>query len=550
MLLDSLLALILALHPWATNQFPSETPQYSVRGTVVNSATGEPIRGALVQLFAERQRSQLTGPDGQFLFESVPAGVFSCNVQKPGFFSSRDVPASKLQAPMINVGPDAPPMILRLIPEGLIYGRISGDSGEPIESLPVQLFFERIENGKRTRAASRSASTNEEGQFRLPELLPGKYFILAGPTPTAVLFTGRLSQQGAQGYPAVFYPGVPDLSSANAIEITPGKRVEINFALSLQPFYRVSGTVSGFPSGQGFGLQLFNAAGQPMPFGFEADPGRGAFRSEWIPAGPVTITASSQDAKSQQMYFASQTTNVTSDRAGVHLTLLPSIMIPVNMRLERTHNDSPPAQTQFFMQLGPLRTPGQEDVPARIALTESDHLLPQNQYGSELIGTDESRWLGIRNVPPGAYSVQIFPNGPYYVQSARSGSLDLLERELTVTSGGSVRPIDIVLRDDVATLSGTVSLSRKRVFATVLAVPVSNPGQVLVITAGSDGSFQFGNLAPGPYKLLAVDHVDDWEYGNPEVLRKYLSNARDIVLGPNQSASVELQMMRIEEQGL
>jgi hypothetical protein len=228
------------MHASRANQLLSEPQQYSVRGTVVNSVTGEPIRGALVQLFADRQRSQLTGLDGQFLFESIPAGVFNCRVQKPGFLSSQEVPASKPL--VITAGRDAPPFLLKLVPEALIYGRISGHNGEPIESLPVQLFFERIENGKKMRAAWRSTNTDEEGQFRLPELLPGKYFIVAGPTPTAVSFPERLSEQGAKGYPATFYPGVPDLSSANAIEITPGKRVEINLALSLQPFYRVSGT--------------------------------------------------------------------------------------------------------------------------------------------------------------------------------------------------------------------------------------------------------------------------------------------------------------------
>jgi hypothetical protein len=224
-------------------------------------------------------------------------------------------------------------------------------------------------------------------------------------------------------------------------------------------------------------------------------------------------------------------------------------MIPVNSRLEETHTDSPSRQPQFFMQGGPLGTRGQEDVPLRIVLMPTDHLLSQNQYGSEFLGADENRWLGIPNVPPGAYSVKIFPNGPYYVESARSGSLDLLERELTVTPGGSVPPIDIVLRDDVATLGGTVSSNRKRVFAGVLAVPVSKPGRVLMVTTGSEGTFQFGNLAPGLYTLLAVDHAD-WEYGNPEILRKYLSNARDVILGPNQSASVELELVRIEEQDL
>src|SRR5438046_10452383 len=39
---------------------------------------------------------------------------------------------------------------------------------------------------------------------------------------------------------------------------------------------------------------------------------------------------------------------------------------------------------------------------------------------------------------------------------------------------------------------------------------------------------------PGAYKILAVDHPEQLEYSNPDVLRKYLSKARDTTLSADQ----------------
>jgi len=60
------------------NSFSSESLQssddgkHALRGTVVNSVTGEPTRGALVQIYFNGQSSMLTGPDGKFQFEGLP----------------------------------------------------------------------------------------------------------------------------------------------------------------------------------------------------------------------------------------------------------------------------------------------------------------------------------------------------------------------------------------------------------------------------------------------------------------------------------------------
>src|SRR6266851_10100950 len=52
----------------------SDDGKHALRGMVVNSVTGEPIRGALVQIYFNGQSSMLTGPDGKFQFEGLPNG--------------------------------------------------------------------------------------------------------------------------------------------------------------------------------------------------------------------------------------------------------------------------------------------------------------------------------------------------------------------------------------------------------------------------------------------------------------------------------------------
>lgn len=546
MLLVTLFSLLFSSPAPAREQFSADQPRYSVRGTVVNSGTGEPIRGALVQFYSDRQRSQLTGADGTFQFDQIPAGMFPIQLRKPGYFSTQELPSGRMQTLMLTSGPDQPPAVLKLVPEGVIFGRVTGDAGEPLEYLPVQLLSERVENGHKTRTVWRGNSTNEEGQFRLAELQPGTYFLFVGPSPQPASFSGSAARPNAQGYPAVFYPGGSDISSAAPIQITPGKHLELNISLARQPFYRISGTVSGYAQESGVNLQFFNAAGQSIDSGLEFDPRTGVFRSKWVPAGQIIISAFSSDPKAQQTYSASQTVNVVSDRAGIHLALVPNVTIPVNMRLERTRNDSP---RQFFSGVKTsFGSPPEDAPPARVVLIPTDPAGFRTQYGSEFLGPEENRSLGIRNVLPGTYRVEIDPNGPYYVESARLGLSDLLAGTLTIAPGSSVESLEILLRDDGASLEGSVSLNRQRVAGSILVIPVSRPGPVVLTFCGPDGRFRVENLAPGSYRVLALDHGDNFEYANPEALRKYSSGAQEVSLGPNQSSKVELQLLRTEEQ--
>ena len=526
---------------------------FTVKGVVVNSASNEPIRNALVQLYGAVQRSALTGPDGTFEFRDITTAQVNLTARKPGYFSPQESRMPRhtygWTERLITLGADQPPVVLKLIPEGIVSGRVVGDSGEPIESLPVHLLQDMMEDGKHVQRDMAGGSTNEEGEFRLAELQQGRYFLYVGPGASEPS-TVTLSGQSPQGYPLTFYSGASDLASATPIEIAPGQRLEVDLTLSRQRFFRVSGTFSGLPSQDGISLQFFNSAGQPVGELMDFNPQKGTFQMQPLPPGHYTISAQAQDVKTERMFYGSQVLDLSSDFSGVHLTLLPGATIPIQARVEATRNGSPSfgsqGLTQFFNRGRSFTVPSSED-PVRVSLTAKGPPSPQAQYAAMFVGNAENHSLTLSNIPPGDYSVDVSPNGPYYVQSARSGSIDLLRDGLTVGSGNAVEPIEVVLRDDFASLSGKVVQDGPVESGTVIVVPEDAPSRLQQVIIGPDGRFSLSQLAPGAYRILAVDQASSFEYGNSDVLQKYLSKARDITLAPNQTASIDLELLRLGE---
>jgi hypothetical protein len=61
------------------------------------------------------------------------------------------------------------------------------------------------------------------------------------------------------------------------------------------------------------------------------------------------------------------------------------------------------------------------------------------------------------------------------------------------------------------------------------------------------GKFEFSGLAPGVYRVFAVDRSAALEYTDATFLAKISSKTREITLSPKQSASINLELATVEE---
>jgi hypothetical protein len=107
-------------------------------------------------------------------------------------------------------------------------------------------------------------------------------------------------------------------------------------------------------------------------------------------------------------------------------------------------------------------------------------------------------------ISPGRYHVAI--NGyTAFVKSIRASDTET-EGDILDVRNGPPGPVTVTLSSNFAEISGTVSDSQGAAANTgVVLKSVDNPRWERDQTTESDGAYRFSNLAPGKYKLIAVD---------------------------------------------
>jgi Carboxypeptidase regulatory-like domain len=509
----------------------SNKPTYVVTGTVVDSVRGEGIRGALVAISGEAQDATLTDAGGKFRFEGLESNRVTVVAKKPGYFNEQDMlrystfvaGQNGLQAiPAARAITD--PVTIKLVAEGIILGRVTGYRNEPIESLPVVVSMFGIFDGRKTSVAVGGAVTDEEGRFRVSGLVPANYDVAVGPGPARPARESLRDAKGFEGYPVVFYPAASDQEGAVHISVGAGSHTEVNFSIPLQPFFRVSGNVSGYGPGQQAhilfaGATTLNNAGI-MP----CDPLTGAFVSSWIPGGKYILRAL-VSGPSEFPLSASEVISVDQNVPNLRVQVHAAPIIPISVRVESTKAEHSADQNYVIVTLMPKGP--QEMVVGTVEIE-----------GSTM------KWGGLDRVEAGSYQPVFATREPWYVQSAMYGTQDLLRDDLIAGIGGGTRTVEIVVRDDGAVLSGTTTTDGQPARSSVLIVPEETPSQLRKIVTNADGTFHAGGLMPGTYQIIAFDNADSLEYRNPTALADYLMKAQTVRLNTYQTATVNLEILK------
>lgn len=519
-------------------QSPTSSCPCTLRGSVLDAISGQPVPHALVRLSAPSPRAALTDSEGKFQFEGVPAGSTTLEAAKPGYLGNNGFGRLSSSVFSFELGPATMPAILKLIPEGAISGEVSDENGKPLEGFTVTVLFRGLQGKRLYPDHSHAAVTDDEGIFRIGGLQPGSYFLLARQNQTAVQ-TASSKSSIPSGYSPVFYPGSSESASAVPLKILPGRTVRANFSLKREPFVRLSGTVSGYTPQERVFLTLQDSSGMPENGEILFDSSTGSFHTKWIPSGTYTLAARSTipvsvDAASV-LSIALQRINATSTISGLHLALQPTLEIPVIVH-GLPSND--PGNNQSFPLLLGL-------VPKDPTFLGSNHFASIADPESK--GSSGDTQMMFRGVTPGIHEFIVGPepNAAYYAESATWGSTDLLREDIVLDSSGSIPPMDVVLRDDGATMKGKVLSGETPLYTQVFLL--TDNRRPISVEVGPDVTFEVSGLAPGLYHVFAVSRSADLDYEDAASLAKISSKIQEITLSPKQSAYINLELATVEE---
>jgi hypothetical protein len=141
-----------------------------------------------------------------------------------------------------------------------------------------------------------------------------------------------------------------------------------------------------------------------------------------------------------------------------------------------------------------------------------------DQLGSPRSGEATDGGFEIASVFPGKYWVDFITGEGQYVASARVGQNDLLStQELIVPLGSAAPAIEVVLRTDGGTVTGTVGAVLATDEVALLLVPeaCNRPAEIAGL---EQGAFRIPDVAPGRYRLYAWKSPSEVEYGAPAAL--------------------------------
>lgn len=518
---------------------------YSVRGTVVSSATGQAVARAMVDL--NGRYAMLTGGDGQFSFDHVPAGTYLVTVRRPGFiglgtssrgFQARGAfPVRPGPARRVLVGADMPNLTFRITPEAAIAGTVTLSTADPADGIQVSIFREQMESGHRHWALGGTTQTNSQGAFRFSGLPPGSYMVATQPTLDQPGMSSPISG-AVWGYPGLYYPGVTDPDSAGVLTLAPGQQAEADITLTRQQFFPVTALVRNSDPGLSASVQILDRGGRPafLPAQFD---NRAQMVHTHVPSGTWNLD---MHAYARTQFWGRRQFQVSGGPASLVIDLVPVSQIPVMVHREFS---SPAGGGQGAPDAGP---------GLNLFLVSAD------MFGMGGFGMAQSRAGGpsweIDVNEPGRYWVVADAYSPAYVSSITSAGLDLASNPLTVAPGGSPGPIEVTLRDDSGTIAGQINLrglpgtalsvgEQRQVW--VYAIPLfATSEQAPSTVVGDTGQFTFSGLAPGSWRVVACDSPQQIDIHSPDAMAVWDGKGQTTTVDPGGTASVQLDVIHME----
>src|SRR6185369_4360419 len=145
----------------------------AIRGRVVSSDAGTPIRRAAVRLTSpevQGARTTSTDPEGRFEFAQLAAGRYTVTVSKAAYVSwsyGQTRPSGPGKSIVLGENQLADGITIPLPRGAVITGRVIDEFGEPVANASVTSMRQTYSEGRRRLNQAGQTQTNDIGEYRL-----------------------------------------------------------------------------------------------------------------------------------------------------------------------------------------------------------------------------------------------------------------------------------------------------------------------------------------------------------------------------------------------
>jgi len=497
-----------------------------ITGVVVeasgDASAPEPVRKAEVTVTwhgtPRSWATTRTDGSGRFQIGGLPAGVYDLRATKSGAgvaIYGANSPRETGETITLADGETREGLKLRFIRSASISGGVTGPDGDPAVS--AQVFLMRISrnNGPPFLQTSSQAQTNDRGEYQMAGVEPGQYYVFA------TVQGDPVNAQGAV-VAGTFYGGTRESKESTVVSVHDGDRLRgIDFHLTSEPAVRIQGHVAGVPAPPTpppadqlhntsrprrlNGVRVIFAPVSLNPVRFYRDAvAQGPdhqFQSTTLPAGEYRVRAILQ--VDDKIWSASQIVDARSGEAEVTLTLAPSIEVKGQVRTEGTVSGP---QTSLRVTLAPVGPNG----------------AGFGMFGNENQGAQAAAdgKFTIPQVPPGLYNLNLpVPRGGF-LKSVRLGDDEVRFKPIEIKPG-SEAPLNIVVSMHGAKVEGEVDAAggdpgRAGILVTPMGELHDFARFYYSVAADDHGKFKLLGLAPGKYRIFALEKLTATSLRNPE----------------------------------
>ena len=506
-----------------------------IGGTVLDADSAKPLPHTRVfarPFGAEGTPAVLrvTDPQGVFCFQQLAPNTYEVVAEKAGYLVSvyGARPGSDDGIPFeVGAQAELSPLTIRMLAGAVIGGTALDPEGAPLADVNVQLSRKVWDKVWSSDHVS-DTRTDERGVFRFSMLPPGTYYLSVAPREG----DERGMMLDEKGRPIhhdeveTFYAGSYSFARATPIPLKAGEEINLALAANRPVSRHFSGRLSpellpAHPEYVGISMELSieGSMGDSIFFSIGKD---GTFSADGLAPAEYRFSANNVDPD------ASGSVDLTGgDVTGYIIEPHPTVDLQISARIE-----------------------GRER-PARVGL------LALNIENSEGLSghLDETGVCHFHHLPAGIYRFEPERQGPdpgLYVKRVLIEGRPQAEAwlDLRKTAPASV---ELVLGAKSAEIDGRLDPRKGETHAlaiTVVAVDETRSGAVQryeTTVADHTGDFSLGDLAPGKWRVFAIEGFDEGPWGSPELAQALREKSVSVELREARTSSLKLPVIGSDE---